>query len=310
MSDEASPPTAQDRRAFLATLGGAAIAASGLGAIACAMNPSTSGAAGTAATTSPAIAGGSSLGPIGVQLYTVRDEMQKDVAATLARVARIGYKEVEFAGYFGHSPTEIRGMLDANGLTAPSSHIPLQMMQADPAGVAATAKAIGHEYVVVPFLDPSQRNDWHGLAKSLNSIGAEMAKQGLKLGYHNHNFEFASTGSGPLPYEILVGETDPALVKLEMDLYWATMAGQDPVAWFAKQPGRFELVHVKDSRGGADNAMAPVGSGTIDWKRIFAKRAQAGIRHFFVEHDNAAEGVGGSFASIESSFNYLNAFRG
>ena len=186
--------------------------------------------------TSPAVAGGTPLGPIGVQLYTVRDEMQKDVAATLARVARIGYKEVEFAGYFNHSPAEIRSMLDANGLTAPSSHIPLQMMQADPAGVAATAKVIGHEYVVVPYLEANMRNDWHGLAKTLNQIGGEMSKQGLKLGYHNHNFEFAPNGSEPLPYQILVDETDPALVKLEMDLYWATMAGQDPLVWFASAP--------------------------------------------------------------------------
>jgi sugar phosphate isomerase/epimerase len=310
MSDEAPPPPSQDRRSFLATLGGAAFAASGLGAIACAMNPSSSASTAGAAATSPAVAGGTPLGPIGVQLYTVRDEMQKDVAATLARVARIGYKEVEFAGYFNHSPAEIRSMLDANGLTAPSSHIPLQMMQADPAAVAATARTIGHEYVVVPYLEPNMRNDWHGLAKTLNQIGGEMSRQGLKLGYHNHNFEFAPNGSEPLPYEILVNETDPALVKLEMDLYWATMAGQDPLAWFAKQPGRFELVHVKDSRGAPDNAMAPVGSGTIDWHRLFAKRAQAGIRHFFVEHDNAADMPGGSFASIEASYNYLSTFRG
>ncbi len=313
MSDEASKQPLQDRRAFLATLGGVALAASGISALACATNPSPgSGAAGTAAAGGADVAAGTgtSLGPIGVQLYTVRDEMQKDVAATLARVARIGYKEVEFAGYFNHSPAEIRQMLDANGLTAPSSHIPLQMMQADPAAVAATAKVIGHEYVVVPFLDPSMRNDWHGLAKTLNDIGREMANQGLKLGYHNHNFEFAANGTETLPYQILVDETDPALVKLEMDLYWATMAGQDPLTWFAKEPGRFELVHVKDSRGAPDNQMAPVGSGTIDWHRLFAKRAQAGIKHFFVEHDNAAEMPGGSFASIEASYKYLSAFRG
>jgi len=299
----------QDRRSFLATLGGVALAASGISALACATSPARASTS-TAGSTSPDMASGagSALGPLGVQLYTVRDEMKRDVAATLARVARIGYKEVEFAGYFDHSPADIRALLVANGLTAPSSHIPLAMLSSDPAGVAAAAKVIGHEYVVVPWLDPSARGDWHGLAKQLNEIGGEMSRAGLQLAYHNHDFEFARMADGVLPYDILTGETDPSLVKLEMDLYWATKAGQDPLTWFAKYPGRFPLVHVKDATAGS-LAMAPVGQGSIDWKRIFAKRNQAGIQHYFVEHDNAADGPGGAFASIESSYSYLSNLR-
>lgn len=305
-----SPSTSQDRRSFLAALGGVALAASGISALACATSPAKASGS-TSAGTSPDVSSGAgvSLGPIGVQLYTVRDEMKRDVAATLARIARIGYKEVEFAGYFDRSPAEIRALLVANGLTAPSAHIPLEILSSDPAGTAAAAKVIGHEYVVVPWLDPGARNDWHGLAKKLNEIGGEMSRAGLKLAYHNHNFEFAPMAGGVLPYEVLTGETDPALVKLEMDLYWTTMAGQDPLAWFAKYPGRFPLVHVKDSRGAPNNEMAPVGSGSIDWRRIFAKRNEAGIEHYFVEHDNAAEGPGGAFASIESSYSYLSKLR-
>jgi sugar phosphate isomerase/epimerase len=317
MSDANDRPPTQDRRTFLTALGGvalggAAFAASGMSLLGCATSPARATDSGTANTASAAGGGtGAPISPIGVQLYSVRDEMQRDMAATLARVAQIGYKEVEFAGYFGRSPEEVRAMLVSNGLTAPSSHIPLEMMRADPAAVAATARTIGHEWVVVPYLPDEARRtlaDWHGIAKSLNEIGGQMQRAGLKLGYHSHDFEFAPI-EGKVPYDILVGETDPALVTLEMDLYWATKAGQDPVAWFARQPGRFKLVHVKDSRGGPTSEMAPVGSGTIDWKRIFAHRAEAGIQHYIVEHDTAAQYPGGAFASIESSYNYLSRLR-
>ncbi|HEX2781419.1 MAG TPA: sugar phosphate isomerase/epimerase [Gemmatimonadaceae bacterium] len=307
MSDEKSALGAsQDRRTFLTTLGGAALAASGLGALACVSRGGSTAAESTAAG-SMATAGGAKIRPIGVQLYTVRDEMQKDVAATLARVAQIGYTEVEFAGYFDKTPAQIRAILDQNGLTAPSSHVPLQMLQGDLAGVIAAAKTIGHQYIVCPWLDPSQRGSttdaWKSFGATLTDIGRRLQQAGLQFAYHNHDFEFKKIGD-TVPFEVLLANSDPQLVKIEMDLYWATKGGQDPLAWFAKYPGRFPLVHVKDGRGAALD-MAPVGQGTIDWKRIFAKRDQGGIRHYFVEHDNAAEGPGGAFASITTSYNYL-----
>ena len=311
MSDANNPLPAQDRRAFLATLGGAALAVGGMGIFGCATSPARA-TPGDGTTPSAQTGGGGTLiAPIGVQLYSVRDEMKRDMAATLAHVAQIGYKEVEFAGYFGRTPEEVRAMLVANGLTSPSAHIALDAMRADPAGTAALARTIGHEFVVVPYLPEQARRtlaDWHGIARTLNELGGEMSRAGLKLGYHSHDFEFAPI-DGTVPYDILVGETDPALVTLEMDLYWATKAGQDPVAWFARHPGRFQLVHVKDSRGAPNNEMAPVGSGTIDWKRIFAHRAEAGIQHYIVEHDSAADYPGGAFASIESSYSYLSKLR-
>lgn len=301
----------EDRRAFLTKLGGAALAASGLGAIACAMSPQAS-AGTTAAPSAGTMAGGASTGakirPIGVQLYTVRDEMQKDVAATLARVAQIGYTEVEFAGYFNHSPAEIRAMLDRNGLTAPSAHIPLQQLQGDLPNVIAAAKTIGHQYIVCPWLDPSQRGStvdaWKSFGGTLTEIGRQVQAAGLQFAYHNHDFEFQKIGE-VVPFEVLLANSDPSLVKIEMDLYWATKGGQDPLAWFAKYPGRFPLVHVKDAKG-ADMDMAPVGGGSIDWKRIFSQRAQAGIQHYFVEHDSAAQYPGGAFASIAASYSYLS----
>ena len=313
MSDANDHPPTQDRRAFLTTLGGAALAAGGMGIFGCATSPARASGStpGSTASTQTGSTGGTLVAPIGVQLYSVRDEMQRDMSATLAQVARIGYKEVEFAGYFGRSPEEVRAMLAQYGLSSPSAHIPLDAMRADPAAVAASAKTIGHEYVVVPYLPEEARRtlaDWHGIARTLNDLGGQMSRAGLKLAYHSHDFEFAPI-EGTVPYDILVGETDPALVKLEIDLYWATKAGQDPVAWFARQPGRFPLVHVKDSRGAPNNEMAPVGSGTIDWKRIFAHRAEAGIQHYIVEHDTAAQYPGGAFASIAASYNYLSTLR-
>jgi sugar phosphate isomerase/epimerase len=230
--------------------------------------------------------------------------MQKDVAATLAHVARIGYKEVEFAGYFGRSPADIRALLDADGLSSPSAHVALQLLRSDLAGTIAAAKVIGHQYITVPYLEESMRgslDSWRALAREFNTIGGQLSREGLRLAYHNHDFEFAPT-EGQLPYDVLLAETDPALVSMEMDLYWATKAGQSPLAYFAKYPGRFRMVHVKDSRGAPQHEMAEVGGGTIDWRQIFAHRTQAGIEHYFVEHDNPTD----AFSSIEKSFKYLS----
>lgn len=312
MSDATDRPATQDRRAFLTTLGGAALAAGGMGVFGCAQGPNGSATGGESAiATGAGASAGSMVAPIGLQLYTLRDEMKRDMAATLARVARTGYTQVEFAGYFDRTPEQVRAMLDANGLTAPSAHVPLQMLQANPAAVIAAAKTIGHAYIINPWVEEKSRGtlaEWRNLARSMNDVGAQLAASGLKLGYHNHDFEFALV-EGTVPYEVLVGETDPRYVAMEMDLYWAAKAGQDPLAWFAKHPGRFQLVHVKDSRGAPNNEMVPVGSGTIDWKRIFAHRTEAGIKHYIIEHDNAADYAGGPFASIESSYNYLSKLR-
>jgi sugar phosphate isomerase/epimerase len=301
-----------DRRSFLArlgaSLGSAILAAAGLegAALACARGPRGGSTVrdSTQRAPTPPMGSGARLGPIGVQLYTVRNEMQKDVAATLARVAQIGYKEVEFAGYFGRQPSEIRALLDKNGLRAPSTHVPLEMVRDNWGATADAAKVIGHEYVVVPWLPEEQRrtlDDFKRLAELFNRTAAQAKQTGLAFAYHNHDFEFTPI-AGQLPYDVLLEQTDPSLVGFEMDLYWITKAGQDPLAYFAKYPGRFPLVHVKDSAGPPAHQMTAVGQGTIDWKRIFAQRAQAGIKHYFVEHDNPTD----AFASITTSYGYLS----
>jgi len=241
-------------------------------------------------------------GPLGVQLYTVRAEMERDVAATLARVAEIGYEEVEFAGYFGHSPSEIRRFLADAGLRAPSAHVaPNLVEEAWPATLEAAA-AVGHEYVVVRSIPESMRaslDDWRETAERLTRAAAEARATGLQFACHNHDFEFREM-QGRTPLDVFLETADPDLVQVELDLFWIVDAGGDPIAFIDRWPGRIPLVHVKDRTG--DGRMTEVGSGVIDWAEIFRHRERAGVRHYFVEHDSP----GKPFQSVESSFRYLN----
>jgi sugar phosphate isomerase/epimerase len=133
-------------------------------------------------------------------------------------------------------------------------------------------------------------------------VGTSAKAAGLRFAFHNHNAEFRKIGD-VVPYDILVKETDPALVSFEMDLYWAVNAGVDPLDYFARFPGRFRMVHVKDSMGPPDHKMTDVGAGTIDFKRIFAQSDKAGIEHYFVEHDQPANPM----ESVAASYRYLHS---
>ena len=250
----------------------------------------------------PRTAHSARLEKVGLQLYTVRDKMKEDFEATLARVAEIGYKEVEFAGYFDHTPADVRAILDRHGLSAPSTHIALGVIDAWKASLD-TAKAIGHEYIVVPWIPQEKRltlDGWKNVAGVFNRAAQLAHDAGLQFAYHNHDFEFPKL-EGQVPYDVLLQNTDPKLVQLEIDLYWITKGGQDPLNYFSRWPGRIPLVHVKDSAGAPEHKMVDVGQGKIDWKRIFAKREQAGIKHFFVEHDQPPQ----PFQDIAASYNYL-----
>ncbi len=251
----------------------------------------------------PALGVGHRLERIGLQLYTVRRELERDFDGTLARVAEIGYREVEFAGYFDRSPQQVRASLDRHRLAAPAAHVPLDALRGDWSRTLADAHVVGHRYVVVAWLPPESRSTldaYRRFAELFNRAGEEAAKTGVQFAYHNHDFEFAPL-EGRVPYDVLLGQTDHKLVQLEMDLYWIVKGGQDPLTYFARFPGRFPMVHVKDSMGPPAHNMADVGAGTIDWKRIFAREDQAGIRHFFVEHDEPRD----AFASIGASYEYL-----
>jgi sugar phosphate isomerase/epimerase len=244
---------------------------------------------------------------IGVQLYTVRRILANDFEGTLSRIAGIGYREVEFAGYHGNSPSEVRAVLNRLGLAAPSSHVPIEAFRQDADGAIAAATQVGHRYLIVPWLNPDQRrslDDYRRLAEELNRFGEKVRAAGMQLGYHNHDFELIAM-EGSMPLDILIERTDPSLLVLELDLYWVTMAGSDPLTYLSRNPGRVHLVHVKDSAGAPEHRMVDVGQGTIDFARIFARREQAGIRHFFVEHDDPADPL----ATLRRSYEHLAQLR-
>jgi sugar phosphate isomerase/epimerase len=248
---------------------------------------------------------------IGLQLYTVRDQLDKDFDGTLAKVAQIGYKNMEFAGYYNRTPEQVRATLDRLGMVSRSSHIGANLMRQDAALQIRTAKIIGQDYITLPsypFGREGGIDAWKKGAAEFNQWGAMCRDAGIRLAYHNHAPEFAKVEGGPTGYDVLMRETDPALVDFEMDIYWTAFADQDPLALFAKYPGRFAMWHVKDLQvTGGTKGMTPVGLGTLNFKNYFAHAREAGLKYFFVEHDTAANYPGGSLASIQASYSNLHS---
>lgn len=227
---------------------------------------------------------------VGLQLYTARHEAEKDFYAVLENVASIGYKEIEFAGLFGHSAKDVRAKLDSLGLSSPSAHIPLTAFNDNLQAQIDNALALGQTFLVMPWLSPEQRSGgiktYYALAETLNRIGEACRKHGLFLCYHNHDFEFEMQDN-ELPYDVLLKEVAPEHLLMELDLFWITKAGYSPLEYFNKHPGRFPLWHIKDM--GLDGKFADVGTGTIDFASIFAERDKAGFKHGFVEHDSTQQ---------------------
>ncbi len=239
---------------------------------------------------------------IGVQLYTVREEMARDAAATLAAVAEAGYTEVETAGTGNLDAAQFVQALADNGLTAPSAHVPVHLLEQDPDGLLAAAETIGYRYLVVPWIPPEMRTlaGYRKLAVLLNRFGETSARSGVQTCYHNHDFEFAAV-DGVLPMQYLLDACDPRLVRFELDLYWATHAGADVQGMLAAQPERFPLCHVKDRAANGD--MVDVGDGEIDFPALFA--AGSGLAHYFVEHDQPKDPL----QSVRRSAAALKALR-
>lgn len=254
---------------------------------------------------------------VGIQLYTVRDQMAADFDGTIAKVASIGYKEIEFAGYFGRTPQQVRAVLDKNNLSGISTHVQYDELDDKFPSVIETSKTIGLGYIVMPWIPEDLRKSpdiWKKASEKFNRCGEQTKKAGIQFAYHNHWFEFLPV-EVKLPYDILLKECDPNLVKMEMDLCWITVGGSDPIKYFNQYPGRFPLVHVKDVKkippvtaGGGQNFgdtlqdMTSVGNGVIDWKKIFSYSEKAGIKHYIVEHDKPVD----PFQSITESYAYLS----
>jgi sugar phosphate isomerase/epimerase len=260
---------------------------------------------------------------IGLQLYTLRNEIKNDVNPVIAKVAEVGYTSVEVFGYndgkfFGHSPEEFIGIIKKNNLKTPSGHY--MMLDYFIKGnedqlkkTVADAAIMGHDFFVVPFLIESMRtslDDYKKLAEKINKAAVEVKSAGMRLAYHNHNFEFKDWGNGKTGFEIFVKETDPSLVSFEMDIYWVTRAGVDPIQLIKQNPGRIKLWHIKDMSDkkaasfdtGGEQAFTEVGSGVIDYKEIFKHKKQSGMEYFFVEQDQVKIPV---YESIAKSLDYL-----
>ena len=247
---------------------------------------------------------------VGVQLYTLRDAIAKDAKGSLKRVAELGFGEVENFGYngkfFGMDANTYKTLLGDLGMTAPSGHYMYGNILNGWEKAVEDAKAIGHDYMVLAYLTPPERkslDDYKKIAENLNKAGEVCKKAGIQLCYHNHEFEFEAM-NGQLPFDILTGETDAGLVKIELDLYWAMVAGQDPVALFKKHKGRIALWHVKDMDKTPKKNFTEVGNGVIDFVTIFKNAKTSGMKHFFVGQNVCP---GSPFDSISQSIGYIKS---
>ena len=221
--------------------------------------------------------------------------MQRDLPATLARLAEMGYREVEFAGYFGRTPGQIRALLTQNRLTAPSTHVGYDRIGPGWDRALDEAAAAGHAYITVPWLPNDvrgSRDGWQYVADAFNRAGERALSRNLVFAYHNHDFEFTPV-DGVVPYDLLLERTDPALVQFQMDVFWLVKAGGDPIEYLRRHPGRFTTLHIKDSSGAPEHRQVDVGDGTIDFGAIlrFDREQRSAVRHVFVEHDEPADAM-------------------
>jgi sugar phosphate isomerase/epimerase len=252
--------------------------------------------------------------PLGLQLYTLRDQLEKDVAGTIQQVGKIGYKEAEIYSLYGKSAVEFTKILSDNGIAAVSGHYMLKDVKENWNQKVEDAKTLGLKYMVNAILQPDEHksfDDYKRLVDVFNQAGETTQKAGIQFCYHNHNFEFTKYGD-TTAYDYLLKSVDPKLVKFEMDCFWVTHAGGDPVAYFKKYPGRFPLLHIKDMKDkpAASHTLdakmglfAPVGQGTINWKRIFVGAKEGGMQHYFVEQDYCEQSP---LEAIKMSYEYLS----
>lgn len=269
---------------------------------------------------------------LGVQLYTVREQLKTDVQATLKAIAGIGYKELELLGLT--DVATLAPMARALGLMPVSTHIPAPLVtgnweawadaaRATPASDRTLARAVevaknhGIEYAVVSYLQPAERGTtaaaYETFADQLNRAGETARTAGVTLGYHNHGFEFAPLADGRRPIDILLSRLDPALVTLELDVFWVSVTGADPAELLKEHKGRVALVHLKDKSKGAPRetdeskvartTFVEVGSGSLDFPAILEAARAAGVKHYFVEQDQTP---GDPIASLRQSYQYLH----
>ena len=236
---------------------------------------------------------------VGLQLYSLRDQLPKDPKGVIAKIATAGYSQVETfgyskdAGFWGLDAKAFSTLLKSHGLTTPSGHYGMEQYftngnTADLKTYIDAAHATGQTYIICPHLGDEFRKtpaDLKKIASNLNNIGKLFKSEGLELGYHNHNFEFLKVGDTTL-YDVILKETDPNLVYLEMDIYWVVSAGHDPVELLNAHPGRYKLVHIKDMEKLDHTRNTEIGTGLIDFKKIIPAAKKAGIQYYILEQEN------------------------
>jgi sugar phosphate isomerase/epimerase len=258
---------------------------------------------------------------IALQLYTIRDSMAKDVPGSLKKVSDIGYKYVELADYkdgnfYGMLPADFKKLINDLGMEVLSSHASIStkgVTDDEAKKIAEDHAKVGAKYCIQPWIDEADRKSIAGFQKMVaewNKVGKIMKAAGIQYGYHNHNFEF-ETVEGKVPYfDVFLAEMDKDLLTLELDLFWTTKAGINPVDLFKKYPGRFQLFHMKDMYTKEapfykteTSDFAPVGEGLINFKEILAAKNIAGLKYMIVEQDSSKDGL--QFDHIKTSFTNL-----
>jgi len=245
---------------------------------------------------------------IGIQLYTMRDQINEDFLGTLDKISNIGFNAVEAAGYsdgkfYSYTPMEYKKIIEDRGMIPQSSHSNVTLDNADK--LIEDTKEAGMSYLVVPYLAKERRetlDDYKRVAEEFNKIGEKCNNAGLKFGYHNHAFEFEKI-NGEIPYDILLEETESDLVTMQLDTYWMLYGGYNPVDYFNKYPGRFGLWHIKDMTAGDEKKSTEIGNGIIDFNEIFSYKKKAGMEYFYLEQE---EFIIPPFESIEISYKYLS----
>jgi len=290
----------------------------------------------------------SKLERIGVGLFTIPKLLDQDFAGTMKLLAEIGYKEVEFfgpypfsapeahtgwqpiadalgmkqTGYYGLTPQEARAVLDRYNLASPSMHSDLQTLRQRMPQLAEAAHILGQRYVVLPAIPETERptlDDYKRIAAEFNQIGASAVKEGIRFAYHNHGYGLREL-AGQIPFQLILAQTDPALVDMQLDIYWNTAGGGDPVAYLRDYPGRFRLMHIKDMLQrfpvpedmnnpsawmGLFQQISDAGNGVLDLPTIIAQGLQSGVQHFLVERDLAANPE----QTLRNSYQYLAGLR-
>jgi len=244
------------------------------------------------------------LAGVGVQLYMMRSVMRADPDGTVARLAALGYREIEWWGNWQRTPAQVRAMLDANRLRAPAAHVDLKDLAPERIGALLDAAAtIGHQTLIVAWSAPDVRrtaDEWKRFAAGFSVAGEAAARYGIRVGYHNHDFEFQRFGDRTL-FDHFIDATDPRYVDIELDCYWAFKAGHDPRALLAQHARRITMLHLKDSSGAPTHAQRDIGSGVIDWKAVLDVALANRVTNVFIERDDPAD----AWASAESGRAHL-----